>query len=488
MCAAPKSNGTPLIEGLPPKRIDRLTAPFVRFLHIESASGVVLALCTVVALLLANSDLVRVYNEVLFTKLHIGIPNLLMFDKDLQFWINDGLMAIFFFVVGLEIKRELVAGELRDPRKVVLPIAAAIGGVVVPVIIYFALQPGGVAERGWAIPMATDIAFVVGCLAILGKRVPYGLKIMLLSLAIVDDILAVIVIAVFYSTDISGMWLLGAVVGIALTVSLNQLGVRSVGVYVFVGAFIWVCTYKGGVHPTVAGALLGLLTPAYAWVKPPTIESMMKTASRYLDRTQAPTPLNDRQRREVLENVVFAARESISPLERLESKLHPWVGFVIMPVFALANAGVVISIAGIADPIGVAVGAGLVLGKPIGIVLAAMLVVMVGMARLPEGVSWTAMAGAGSLAGIGFTMSLFIASLSFDPQIEAKALEAAKTGILFGSLISMIIGMALLLLALPKQSPVADGSTNVPEAHHQLDAQTHPSTDPTAEAPTEAKS
>jgi NhaA family Na+:H+ antiporter len=353
-------------------------------------------------------------------------------------------MAIFFFVVGLEIKRELVAGELRDPRKAALPVAAALGGMIVPALIYFLLQRGQPGERGWGIPMATDIAFVVGVMALLGPRVPFGLKIMLLSLAIADDIGAVVVIAVFYSTGLSWLMLGLAAVGLGVVYVMNRLGVRSVGVYAVAGAFVWLAMLKSGVHPTIAGVILGLMTPSWAWVSEPVLRLSVATMlSRIEDEdieVQGPE----------LQTLSFAARESVSPLERLEGGLHPWVGFLIMPLFALANAGVAIKIAEVTNPVAVAVALGLFLGKPIGILLFSWLAVKLGVAKLPAGVNWWMILGGGFLAGIGFTMSLFVAGLA----LKGDLLAAGKIGTLCGSLASAIVGATILLLALRKR-PVA---------------------------------
>jgi NhaA family Na+:H+ antiporter len=400
--------------------------------------------CAVVALALASSRFGPSVASFWHVPLAVEVGGH-RFERSLEWVVNDGLMAIFFFVIGLEIKRELIWGELRDPRNVLLPAAAAAGGVLAPVAIYLLLQPQLPGRAGWAVPMATDIAFVVGCLALLGARVPAGLKIFLLSLAIIDDILAVLVIAIFFTTSIEVTWLAGAAVGFAVTSLLNRLGVRRVTVYVLVGVGIWLCTLKSGVHPTVAGALLGLLTPASAWIGR---ETLLEAVRRAVERLRGTGAGPDAERREAAEDLAFAATESVSPLERLEHGLHPWVGFVIMPLFALANAAVAVSLGGLAHPIAVAVAVGLVAGKPLGIVGASWLVVRLGLAKLPEATSWTALVGAGCLGGIGFTMALFIASLS----LTGAGLEAAKSGILAGSAASLVLGLGLLARALPRRA------------------------------------
>jgi NhaA family Na+:H+ antiporter len=428
----------------PDRPIQRLTRPLERFMHVQAAGGLVLLAATLLALGAANSPLAEPYRLAWEQPLEIGLGGFRL-AYPLWYWINDGLMAVFFFVIGLEIKRELVWGELRDRRNVVLPAAAAAGGVLVPIAAYLLLQPELPGRAGWAVPMATDIAFVVGCLALLGPRVPAGLKIFLLSLAIIDDILAVLVIAIFFTTSIHAAWLAGAAAGFGLTSLLNRLGVRRVTAYALVGVGIWLCTLKSGVHPTVAGALLGLLTPAGAWLGSATLlEVVQRAVARLRDTDAGAGP--DSERREAAEDLAFAATESVSPLERLEHGLHPWVSFAIMPLFALANAGVTVSLAGMAHPVATAVVVGLVAGKPLGIVLASWLVVRLGLAKLPEAASWTTLVGAGCLGGIGFTMALFIASLS----LAGPELGAAKSGILAGSAVSLCLGLGLLVWTLPR--------------------------------------
>jgi len=428
---------------LPDPPVRRWTRPFVRFLQIESASGVVLLICTIVALGLANSPWAEAVAA--FWKTHLSIRvGPWELDESLLHWVNDGLMTIFFFVVGLEIKREIVAGELRDPRKAALPIMAALGGMIAPAAIYWLLLGGQPGESGWGIPMATDIAFVVGFLALLGPRVPFGLKILLLSLAIADDIGAVLVIAVFYSTNISLTALLLAALGFGVTYFLNRIGVRRVAIYVVVGAFIWLAFLKSGIHPTVAGVMLGLLTPASAWVGGRALIDIVAEVLSRLRSDQDGKP--EHHHRPLLAQLELATRESTSPLERLETGLHPWVAFIIMPVFALANAGVSIEIGALRQPVALAVAAGLALGKPIGIVLFSWLAVQVGLARLPTGVNWKVLIGAGCLAGIGFTMSIFIASLA----LPAELLDAGKIGTLAGSTASALVGCLLLVVFLPK--------------------------------------
>jgi NhaA family Na+:H+ antiporter len=402
--------------------------------------------CTVAALLLANSSWSAAYARIWQTRVGFAVADFELF-KPLLLWINDGLMTIFFFVVGLEIKHELVAGELQDRRKAALPIVAALGGMVFPAMVYLLFQIGEEGQSGWGIPVATDIAFVVGFLALLGSRVPFGLQIMLLTLAIADDIGAVLVIAFFYSGEISLPALGFAAVGIGLTYFFNGIGVRRMAVYVVVGAGIWLAFLKSGVHPTMAGVLLGLLTPASAWVGDRTLTDVLSDVLQRLHLISNSGEEARDHRRQALGLLAMSAREGISPLERLELGLQPWVAFLIIPLFALANAGVAVELASLQSPVALAVAAGLVLGKPIGIVLFSWAAVKLSLARLPSGVNWKIMLGAGCLAGIGFTMSIFIAGLA----LERNLLEAGKIGTLIGSALSAIIGCVLLVFFLPKR-------------------------------------
>ncbi len=412
--------------------------PLVRFMQIEAAGGLVLLACTVLALILANSPWSIQFAEIWQTRVGFTIGGFELY-KPLLLWINDGLMTIFFFVVGLEIKREIVYGELQDPRKAALPAAAALGGMLLPGAIYLLVHGEGPGRSGWGIPMATDIAFVVGFLALLGSRVPFGLKILLLTLAIVDDIGAILVIAVAYTADTSLMFLIIGTASFGVIYLFRWIGVRLVPVYVCLGAGIWFAFLKSGVHPTVAGVVLGLLTPASPWFAG---RSLVNVAEGVVQRLRQDREADDMDHHEeAVQILTFTSRETISPLDRLETALHPWVAFGIMPLFALANAGVTVELSAIAEPVALAVAAGLVLGKPLGIVAFSWVAVKLGLARLPTGVNWKILFGAGCLAGIGFTMSLFISGLA----LQAELLTAGKIGTLTGSLISATLGLALLL-------------------------------------------
>jgi NhaA family Na+:H+ antiporter len=388
---------------------------------------------------MANSPLADAYHKFWHTPVAAEVGGFRLAGSLGHLVVNDVWMTIFFFVVGLEIKRELVAGELRDPRKAALPVIAAVGGMIVPAGIFLALHYGKPGDRGWGIPMATDIAFVVGVMALLGPRVPFGLKIMVLSLAIADDIGAVVVIAVFYSTGVSFAALGLAALGFVVTFTLNRLGVRAISVYVVVGVLIWFAFLHSGVHPTMTGVLLGLLTPAREWVGPEALRLSVADLAARLEEDGTASP-------EEYALISFAAKESVSPLERLENGLHPWVGFVVMPLFALANAGVHVEAGELAHPVAVAVALGLFLGKPLGILLFSYLAVRTGVAKLPQGVNWWVLFGGGCLAGIGFTMSLFVADLALGG--DAHLLAAGKIGTLTGSLASAVLGTAVLLVVL----------------------------------------
>lgn len=425
----------------PREPIQRVVGPLARFLHIEAASGVVLLAFTLVAIILANSPLS--YAFLSFWKTPVGFTlGGFEFIHSLKHWINDGLMVIFFFVVGLEIKREMALGDLHDLRTATLPVAAALGGMLVPAAIYLMLQWGEPGQRGWAIPMATDIAFVVGCLALLGSRVPNSLRILLLSLAIVDDIGAILVIAIGFTSSLNLSFLALGAAGIALVVLMAKLGIRSVGIYTLVGIGIWFAFHESGIHATIAGVILGLLTPVRAWVSEDVLSGYTAKLRAFL---QGDVQHDAGERQALLRTVERATRETQSPLERLENMLHPWVGFVIMPLFAFANAGVIIEPAAFTDAIALSVTAALIVGKPLGIVLISWLAVRLNLARLPEGVSWGVLAGGGVLAGIGFTMALFVAGLA----LTGPQLDAAKVGVLSASVLCAGVGMALLLKLLP---------------------------------------
>ncbi|QEG40973.1 Na+/H+ antiporter NhaA [Roseimaritima ulvae] len=424
---------------LPLQPIDRLLRPVARILHIEATSGIVLVLCTAVALIAANSSYAETYMA--FWHQHVRIEfGGFVFDHTLHHVINDGLMAIFFFVIGLEVKRELVHGSLSDWRQAMLPFAAALGGMVVPAGLYLMLQYDQPGMRGWGIPMATDIAFVVGCLALLGSRVPHSLRMLLLSLAIVDDIGAILVIAIGYTEAVAVPYLMLAAGSIGMVHVFAKLGVRRFPPYIVVGAVAWYALHQSGIHATLTGVVLGLMTPARAVLVPERFREYLQFKQRdFSDQQWA----QQRHRAKVVREVQRLTRETVSPLEYLEVTLHPWTAYVIMPVFALANAAVVIRPEQIGDSVALAVMLGLVIGKPLGIVLFSWLAVRSGLARLPHRLPWRMLVAGSCLAGIGFTMALFIDGLAFG---EA-GLDTAKIGVLIGSAVSAVVGMALLYWA-----------------------------------------
>ena len=431
--------------GLPREPIHRLIGPLERFLHIEAAAGVVLLVAAAAALGLANSPWSDGYLGFWNTKITVGAGSFEM-SHSLRHWINDGLMAVFFFVIGLEVKREIVVGELRDLSRAALPVAAALGGMIVPAGIYLLLQHDQPGASGWGIPMATDIAFVVGCLAMIGPRIPTSLRVFLLSLAIADDIGAVLVIAVGYTDSIDFVALGWGVVGIAVIAFLARLGARSFLVYTLLGIAVWLLFHESGVHATIAGIVLGLMVPARSYLGEGLVAKLLSQAGEVFHGGGWEQLTGRSAKVRLLRR---AAREAVPPVEYLEDLLHPWVGFLIMPVFALANAGVPIQLADFREPVGLAVAAGLVLGKPVGVVSFAWLAVRVKLARLPEDLGWGTLLGAGCLAGIGFTMALFIAGLALDDAV----LAAAKVGILWASVLSAVLGLALLLTRLPPSPP-----------------------------------
>jgi NhaA family Na+:H+ antiporter len=432
--------------------------PVERFLAIEAASGVLLLLAAALALAWANSPWSASYEALWRTPIGLRL-GAFAFERDLAWWINDGLMVIFFFVVGLEIRREMHGGELSDARRAALPLAAALGGMVVPALIYTGFNGARATQDGWGIPMATDIAFAVGVLTLLGPRVPPALRILLLALAVIDDVGAILVIALFYSSGIqaAGMGVLAAgIVGVLL---LQWLGVRSPWAYVLPTLVIWGGAYAGGVHPTLAGVMVGLLTPVTAWFGTKRFVEATTEHVQAVSRARDAHALHHH-----LAAIARARSEALAPVERLQHALHGWVAFGIMPLFALANAGVPLGSASFdADGLAVFAGVsiGLVLGKLAGIVSFSWLAVRLGLATLPTGVRWSGVAVVGLVGGIGFTMALFVAGLALPP---GPMLETAKLAILCGSLVAAVLGMAMGRAALPARvHPAAASSAHEAE-------------------------
>ncbi|WP_084396586.1 Na+/H+ antiporter NhaA [Henriciella aquimarina] len=424
-------------ENLPVGAADWFTKPFERFLKIEAAAGGLLLLALVIALVLANSFWAKGF--LAFWETPIGLTfGSLDFTRSLRHWINDGLMTFFFFVVSLELKREVVLGELRNPRLAALPLAGALGGMVVPVLLYVMLMNGEPGSHGWGTVMATDTAFVIGCLAIFGRRIPPSLRLFLLSLAIFDDVGAILVVALGYGEALNWQALGFGVLGLGSVAAISRLGIRSIPVYFLLGGAVWLCFDASGIHATIAGVILGLMTPTKVWVSDTRLRLIL---GRVLAYPQGEHWSGDTSDRHDLRQAGRAVRESLSPVERLEIMLHPWVGFAVMPIFALANAGIAVHNADIGQSVSVAIIAGLSLGKPIGVVGFSWLAVRSGLAVLAPGLSWPFVAAGAFLTGIGFTMSLFIAGLAFEPAM----LNAAKLGILSASAISALIGTLILV-------------------------------------------
>jgi Na+:H+ antiporter, NhaA family len=385
--------------------------PLQQFLRLEVSGGVVLLAATVAALLWANAA-GATYDDFWSTGFTLRAGDHVL-AEDLRHVVNDGLMAIFFFVVGLEVKRELVVGELSTRRAALLPLFAAVSGMVLPALVFLAVMGGDAGSNGWGIPMATDVAFALSALAVLGRRVPTALVAFLLGVAVIDDIGAILVVAFYYSDGIAAGWLAAAGGGLALIVLAQRIGIRSLGVYLVLGLAVWLAVYESGVHATIAGVALGLLTPV--------------------------RPLRD---------PAVVSAEATSPLARWEGALHPWSSFVVIPIFALANAGVVFDGASLdaatETRVALAVALGLVIGKTVGITAGVALATRLRLSALPPGVGWAQMVGVGTVAGIGFTVSLFISDLSY---ADTGVLAAAKMGVLAGSVVAAAAGIAILLAA-----------------------------------------
>jgi NhaA family Na+:H+ antiporter len=430
----------------PAPLIERALRPFQRFARTESSGGIVLLACTVLALAWANSPWAEGYRHLWETPLTVGVPGRSL-TLSLHHWINDGLMAVFFFLVGLEIKREMRVGELASPRQAALPIAGALGGMLVPAAIYAALNAGGAGAPGWGIPMATDIAFALGVLALLGPRVPFPLKIFLAALAIVDDIGAVLVIAFFYTAAISWSALAtGAVLLVAL-LSCNRAGVRHPAVYALRGVGLWAAFLASGVHATIAGVLLAMTIPSSTRINEDEFLARSHAILHDFERACSPatTVLTNADQQHAIHELEVACEQAQAPLLRMEHGLHGVVAVGIMPLFALANAGVHFGgdlLAGLSWSVTARIVLGLVLGKPVGITLFAWLATRAGLAALPSGADWRALHGVSWLGGIGFTMSLFIAGLAFPGS--AALLDSAKVGILGASVLAGLSGWMLL--------------------------------------------
>jgi NhaA family Na+:H+ antiporter len=431
-------------QPLEPLPIERLLKPFALFAKQASAGGIVLLACALIAMLWANSPLGEYYFRLWSTPVEVRFGNLIDIDKPLLLWINDGLMAVFFFLVGMEIKRELLVGELRSPRKAALSMAAAVGGMVVPALIYVALNWGTPEIRGWGVPMATDIAFALGALALLGTRAPLALKVFLTALAIVDDLGAVLVIAIFYTENLKVDALLYSFLFWGAMIAMNRLGVRNALIYFIVSLGLWYFMLKSGVHATVAGVLSAFAIPVRSRIDP---ELFIARVREYLNQFDQPvterTIILSPEQQSAVEAIERESLRVQSPLQRLEHQLHYFVAFFVMPVFALANAGVALGGEGglnWTSRVIWGVALGLLIGKPLGITLFSWLAVRLGLAQLPQGINFVHIVGVGFLGGIGFTMALFIAGLAF----RGDELNYAKLGILAGSALAGVIGFMML--------------------------------------------
>lgn len=454
MSQTPLYREPPRAQILAQRAFDRLE----RFLHIEAVSGVVLLVAAAIALIWANSSAADSYHHLWHLPLSFGLGEF-EFSRSLHFWINDGLMTVFFLVVGMEIRREIHEGALSKFDQAMLPVVAAAGGVIAPALIYFSINADPLRAHGWAVPTATDIAFAVGVLALLGRSIPSNVRVFLLALAIIDDVIAVLIIAFFYSggLDVMGFWVAGG--GILMVLALQRIGIGSAYAYLVPGAIIWAGLLMTGAHPTLAGVVLGLMTPVLPTPsRENPVEVMSRIASELRDGdTAAAKDAQSLQR--PLRQLRLAKRDLLPPVVRVQMALHPWVAFGVMPLFALANAGVTLGgvdlTAGGAQSVMLGVAIALVLGKPLGVVSATWVMVRLGWAQLPPGVTWSGIGLIGLLAGIGFTMSIFIAMLAFSDE---NLLAAAKLGVLMGSVIAAMLGLAFGAVIIRRHREAEQGS------------------------------
>ncbi|MGJ4803364.1 Na+/H+ antiporter NhaA [Luteimonas sp. SDU82] len=424
------------LERLPHMPVDRLSRVLGRFLRIEALAAALLLLCAAIAIALSNSRWGTAYMAFWETPLSLGWGHA-EYTRSLKHWIDDAAMTLFFFVVALELKRELVLGELRSPRRTAFALSAALGGMLVPALIFVAIEWDQQARHGWGIVMATDTAFVIGCLAVLGRRIPAALRLFLLSVAIFDDVGAIMVIAIGYGDAIDWAALAGAALVLAAIALMGRIGLRPVPLYIAFGMLLWWLLDQSGIHPTLAGVLLGLMTPARSWVSGRRLHAILAKVTAY---PQGASWSGDTTGRRDLQRAGVAAREALSPLERLELALHPWVAFLVLPAFALANAGLPLSGTQVDWGLAVAVMLGLACGKPLGVMAFSGAAVWLGIGTRPAGLSWPLLGGGALLTGIGFTMSLLIAELALAPA----QVDSAKTGVVCASLLSAACGTAVL--------------------------------------------
>ena len=425
--------------------IDRFLRPLHEFIHRQASSGIVLLFSAVVALIWANSQWAHVYHDFWHTEVSFNIGGTGI-SKDILHWVNDGLMAVFFFLVGLEIKREFLVGELSNIKQALLPIFCAVGGMAIPALVYMGFNFDSAGAIGWGIPMATDIAFALGVLALVGSRVPIALKAFLVAIAIVDDIGAVIVIAAFYTSDISLLSILLILVVMFVLISMNRLHVHHTHPYLIAGFFLWIGFLSSGLHATLAGVLLALTIPARSRIN---VREFLIIGRELLDEYEGIGDLGNevpvRQERQMaLQELQKKITDVWMPLQRLEHLLHPWVAFGVMPIFAFANAGVSVTGdlgAAVSNPVSLGIIAGLLVGKQVGITLTAWVTVRFGWSRLPYGVTWPQIYGISWLGGIGFTMSIFVSTVAFGTE---DLLQVSKIGVLIASVISGLVGYAIV--------------------------------------------
>jgi Na+:H+ antiporter, NhaA family len=430
--------------------------PALRFMQVEAASGAVMLLAAIAAIVWANSPWRATYEHLWETDLLVRLGGLLDLNMTLREWVNNAAMALFFLLAGLEIKRQLLLGELRNRKAAALPALAALGGMLFPALIYLAINAGHPGHKGWGIPVATDIAFAVGIVTLAGKRVPLGAKIFILTLAIVDDVGGIVVIAVFYAEQVRLAWLAVAAASVVITFACSRRDVRSMVPYIVLGATCWLALYEAGIESAIVGVIFGLLTPVRPFHDPKDFPALARHLVDDVEHTYSDDVITDdeRERNEgALEEINRLALETTSPLERVENRLGLWVSLLIVPVFAFANAGVHIVTSGVDGRVFLGVLLGLVIGKTIGVFSFSWLAVRLGIGKLPAGVGWSNLFGLAVTAGIGFTVALFVTSLSFD---DPNLASSAKLGVLAASTVAGILGLLALRLLGGRRTPRQD--------------------------------
>lgn len=434
--------------------IEKILNPFHKFIHQEFTGGIVLFVSVVVAIVWANSAWSDSYHHLWESKFSVSFAGNTL-NQPLHIWINDGLMALFFFVIGLELKREFMVGELSTAKKAALPMVAALGGMLVPALIYAVINWNEPTQKGWGIPMATDIAFALALLSLAGKRIPLSVKVFLSALAVADDLGAVLVIAFFYTAHISFIPLLIAGVFVLVLALGNYLGVRNMAFYLILGIVVWIGFLFSGVHATIAGVLVAFMIPARTKIDE---KEFIRKTDYYISEFEKAIPLKGdlttEEQHEIIQEIKSLCKDAETPLQKLENNLHPWVAFVIMPLFALANAGMVINgnfFSSLINPVSIGVIAGLILGKFVGVFSFTWLMVRFKIAELPEQANWIHVLGVSVLAGVGFTMSLFITGLAFD---NMEIVDKSKYGILTASVVCGLVGVFILKRSQCKSSKV----------------------------------